>query len=178
MQKTSSPRVGKIDHDVIGAASGNWFLDGTFGYGGNFNSVYEKATSTVGGGQVEGKNDYSWSHLAIAPHEVDTSQWIFSTGWFNDPKGDSVQALLVIDSGQVTPDKLTISSGAITYQLAQISYVEPAGSPARSAGSMANMAVGYKVVGGSNKGSVTLQVNADGSLSLEIGSSGKRTYRR
>jgi hypothetical protein len=38
--------------------------------------------------------------------------------------------------------------------------------------------VGYKVVGGSNKGSVTLQVNADGSLSLEIGSSGKRTYRR
>lgn len=102
----------------------------------------------------------------------------FSTGWFNDPKGDSVQALLVIGSGQVTPDKLTSASGAITYQLAQISYQEPAGSPARSAGSMAPWAVGYKVVGGSNKGSVTLQVNADGSLSLEIGSSGKRTYRR
>ena len=178
MQKTTSPRVGKIDHDVIGAAAGNWFLDGTFGYGGNFNSVYEKATSTVGGGQVEGKNDYSWSHLAIAPHEVDTSQWMFSTGWFNDPKGDSVQALLVIGSGQVTPDKLTSASGAITSQLAQFSYQEPAGSPARSAGSMAPWAVGYKVVGGSNKGSVTLQVNADGSLSLEIGSSGKRTYRR
>lgn len=40
--KTSSPRVGKLDHDVIGTAAGNWFLDGTFGYGGNFNSVYEK----------------------------------------------------------------------------------------------------------------------------------------
>ena len=178
MQKTSSPRVGKLDHDVIGAAAGNWFLDGTFGYGGNFNSVYEKATSTVGGGKVEGKNDYSWSHLAIAPHEVDTSQWIFSTGWWSDPKGDATQALMVISSGQVTPDKLTSASGAITYQLEQISYQEPAGSPARSAGSMAPWAVGYKVVGGSNKGSVTLQVNADGSLSLEIGSSGKRTYRR
>ena len=178
MQKTSSPRVGKLDHDVIGTAAGNWFLDGTFGYGGNFNSVYEKATSTVRGGQVEGKNDYSWSHLAIAPHEVDTSQWIFSTGWWSDPKGDATQALMVISSGQVTPDKLTSASGAITYQLAQISYQEPAGSPARSAGSMAPWAVGYKVISSSNKGSVTLQVNADGSLSVELGSGGKRTYRR
>ena len=178
MQKTSSPRVGKLDHDVIGAAAGNWFLDGTFGYGGNQNSLYEKATSPIGGGLVEGKNDYSWSHLAIAPHEVDTSQWIFSTGWWSDPKGDATQALMVISSGQVTPDKLTASSGAVTYQLAQISYQEPAGSPVRPSGSMAPWAVGYKVVGGSNKGSVTLQVNSDGSLSVEIGSSGKRTYRR
>jgi len=178
MQKTSSPRVGKLDHDVIGAAAGNWFLDGTFGYGGNQNSLYEKATSPIGGGQVEGKNDYSWSHLAIAPHEVDTSQWIFSTGWWSDPKGDATQALMVISSGQVTPDKLTSASGAITYQLAQTSYQEPAGAPARAAGSMAPWAVGYKVISGSNKGSVTLQVNADGSLSVELGSGGKRTYRR
>jgi hypothetical protein len=178
MQKTSAPRVGKLDYDVIGAASGNWFLDGTFGYGGNQNSLYENATSQLEGGRVEGKNDYSWSHLAIAPHEVDTSQWIFSTGWWNDPKGDATQALFVISSGQVTPDKLTSASGAVTYQLAQISNQEPVGSPVRPAGSMAPWAVGYKVVGGRNMGSVTLQVNADGSLSVEIGSSGKRTYRR
>jgi len=178
MQKTSAPRVGKIDHDVIGAAAGNWFLDGTFGYGGNQNSLFINATSPIGGGVVEGKNGYDWSHLAIAPHEVDTSQWIFSIGWWNDPKGDATQALIVISSGQVSPDKLTSASGAITYQLAQISYQEPAGSPARPAGSTAPWAVGYKVVGGSNKGSVTLQVNSDGSLSVEIGSSGKRTYRR
>jgi hypothetical protein len=178
MQKTSAPRVGKLDHDVIGAAAGNWFLDGTFGYGGNQNSLYEKATSPIGGGQVEGKNDYSWSHLAVARHEVDTSQWVFSTGWWNDPKGDANQALIMLSSGQVSPDKLTSASGAITYQLAQISYQEPAGTPERAAGSMAPWAVGYKVISGSNKGSVTLQVNADGSLSVEIGSSGKRTYRR
>jgi len=178
MQKTSAPRVGKLDHDVIGAAAGNWFLDGTFGYGGNQNSLFVNATSPIGGGQVEGKNGYDWSHLAIAPHEVDTSQWIFSIGWWNDPKGDATQALIMISSGQVSPDKLTSASGAITYQLAQISYQEPAGTPVRMAGSMAPWAVGYKVVGGSNKGSVTLQVNADGSLSVEIGSSGKRTYRR
>ena len=178
MQKTSAPRVGKLDHDVIGAASGNWFLDGTFGYGGNQNSVYVNATSPIGGGLVEGKNDYSWSHLAIAPHEVDTSQWIFSIGWWKDPKGDATQALIVIGSGQVKPDKLTAASGAVTYQLAQISYQEPAGTPARPVGSMAPWAVGYKVISGSNMGSVTLQVNTDESLSVEIGSSGKRTYRR
>jgi hypothetical protein len=178
MQKTSAPRVGKLDHDVIGAASGNWFLDGTFGYGGNQNSLYVNATSPIGGGLVEGKNDYSWSHLAIAPHEVDTSQWIFSIGWWKDPKGDATQALIVIGSGQVKPDKLTAASGAVTYQLAQISYQEPAGTPARLAGSMAPWAVGYKVISGSNMGSVTLQVNTDESLSVEIGSSGKRTYRR
>jgi len=178
MQKTSAPRVGKLDHDVIGAASGNWFLDGTFGYGGNQNSLYVNATSPIGGGLVEGKNDYSWSHLAIAPHEVDTSQWIFSIGWWKDPKGDATQALIVIGSGQAKPDKLTAASGAVTYQLAQISYQEPAGTPARPAGSMAPWAVGYKVISGSNMGSVTLQVNTDESLSVEIGSSGKRTYRR
>jgi len=178
MQKTSAPRVGKLDHDVIGAASGNWFLDGTFGYGGNQNSLYVNATSPIGGGLVEGKNDYSWSHLAIAPHEVDTSQWIFSIGWWKDPKGDATQALIVIGSGQAKPDKLTAATGAVTYQLAQISYQEPAGTPARPAGSMAPWAVGYKVISGSNMGSVTLQVNTDESLSVEIGSSGKRTYRR
>ena len=178
MQKTSAPRVGKLDHDVIGAASGNWFLDGTFGYGGNQNSLYVNATSPIGGGQVEGKNGYDWSHLAIAPHEVDTSQWIFSIGWWKDPKGDATQALIVIGSGQAKPDKLTAATGAVTYQLAQISYQEPAGTPARPAGSMAPWAVGYKVISGSNMGSVTLQVNTDESLSVEIGSSGKRTYRR
>ncbi|MBU6243141.1 MAG: hypothetical protein KGP06_03680 [Acidobacteria bacterium] len=178
MQKTTSPRVGKIDWDVVGTASGNWFIDGTNGYGGNQNSLYEKATSPIGGGFVEGKNDYSWGHLAIAPHEVDNSQWIFSTGWWSDPKGDATQLLMVIGSGQVAPDKLTAASGAVTYQLAQISYEEPAGSPARIPGSTAPWAVGYKVTGGSIRGSVTLQVNSDGSLSVEIGATGKRIYRR
>lgn len=178
MQKTSTPRVGKIDYDVAGSASGNWFLDGTFGYGGNPNSVYENATSPVGGGYVAGKNGYSWSHLAIAPHEVDSAQWIFSTGWWSDPKGDFVQAVIVLAAGQVAPDKLTAATGATTYQLAQISPTEPAGSPTRPAGSMAPWAVDYKVVTGRNVGSVTLQVSSDGTLTVEIGSTGKRIYRR
>ena len=190
LQRTSSPRVGKIDHDIAGTASGNWFLTGTNGYGGRLNSDYEKATSMLGSGSVPGKNDYSWSHLAIAPHQVDTSVWVFSSGWWNDPNGDPDQAVLLVASGQVAPDKLTASSGMVVYKLAQLSYAPPAGVAANPPGSMAPWPVGYTVKTGSDKGVVALQVNTDGTLSVEINTSlnsisgfsaftsAKRTYNR
>ena len=169
LQKTSSPRVGKIDHDIAGTASGNWFLAGTNGYAGRLNSDYENATAMLGSGSVPGKNDYSWSHLAIAPHQVDTKAWVFSSGWWKDPKGDADQAVLVVGSGQVAPDKLTSASGMVVYKLAQLSYTPPAGVTPNPPGSMAPWPVGYTVVtGDSSKGVVALQVNADGSLSLEL----------
>jgi hypothetical protein len=169
LQKTSSPRVGKIDHDIAGTASGNWFLAGTNGYAGRLNSDYENATAMLGSGSVPGKNDYSWSHLAIAPHQVDSKAWVFSSGWWKDPKGDADQAVLVVGPGQVAPDKLTSASGMVVYKLAQISYTPPAGVTPNPPGSMAPWPVGYTVVtGDSSKGVVALQVNADGSLSLEL----------
>jgi len=169
LQKTSSPRVGKIDYDIAGTASGNWFLAGTNGYAGRLNSDYENATAMLGSGSVPGKNDYSWSHLAIAPHQVDTKAWVFSSGWWKDPKGDADQAVLVVGPGQVAPDKLTSASGMVVYKLAQISYTPPAGVTPNPPGSMAPWPVGYTVVtGDSSKGVVALQVNADGSLSLEL----------
>ena len=168
LQKTSSPRVGKIDYDIAGTASGNWFLAGTNGYAGRLNSDYENATAMLGGGSVPGKNDYSWSHLAIAPHQVDTKAWIFSSGWWNDPKGDADQAALVVGSGQVAPDKLTSASGMVVYKLAQLSYAPPAGVTPNPPGSMAPWPIGYTIITGSSRGVVALQVNADGSLSLEL----------
>lgn len=171
LQKTSSPRVGKIDHDIAGTASGNWFLAGTNGYGGRLNSDYENATAMLGGGFVPGKNDYSWSHLAIAPHQVDTKAWVFSSGWWNDPKGDAEQAIIVVASGQVAPDKLTASSGMVVYKLAQLSYEPPAGVATNPPGSMAPWPVGYTIVTSRDLGVVALQVNADGSLNLELNTS-------
>ena len=190
LQKTSSPRIGKIDYDIAGTASGNWFLAGTNGYAGRLNSDYENATTMIGSGSVPGKNDYSWSHLAIAPHQVDTKAWVFSSGWWLDPKGDADQAALIVASGQVTPDKLTASSGMVVYQLAQLSYTPPAGVVPNPPGSMAPWPVGYTIVTGRERGVVALQVNADGSLSLELNTSitsisgftaftaAKRTYNR
>ena len=171
LQKTSSPRVGKIDHDISGTASGNWFLAGTNGYAGRLNSDYENATTMIGSGSVPGKNDYSWSHLAIAPHQVDSKAWVFSSGWWNDSKGDADQALLIVATGQVAPDKLTAANGMVVYKLAQVSYTPPAGVAANPPGSMAPWPVGYSATAGSDKGVVALQVNADGSLSVEINTS-------
>lgn len=168
LQKTSSPRVGKIDYDIAGTASGNWFLAGTNGYGGRLNSDYENASAMLGGGAVPGKNDYSWSHLAIAPHQVDTKAWVFSSGWWKDPKGDADQAVLIVGSGQVAPDKLTSASGMVVYKLAQLSYTPPAGATPNPPGSMAPWPIGYTLIAGASRGVVALQVNADGSLSVEL----------
>jgi hypothetical protein len=144
----------------------------------------------IGSGSVPGKNDYSWSHLAIAPHQVDTKAWVFSSGWWKDPKGDADQAALVVAPGQVAPDKLTASSGMVVYKLAQLSYTPPSGVAANPPGSMAPWPVGYTVITGSEKGVVALQVNTDGTLSVELNTSitsisgftaftaAKRTYNR
>jgi hypothetical protein len=176
LQRTSAPRVGKIDHDVIGTAAGNWFLVGTFGYGGKSVDLYRNATAPIPGGTVEGKNSYAWSHLSISPHEVDTEQWVFSIGWFTDPKGDFPQMLLDIPAGKPAPTQLTSADGPVVYDLYQLSYAYT-----RSSGSEASAPVGYKLQRGQSKGRVILQVNADGTLSLEMGTeftSAKRTYRR
>jgi len=180
LQRTSAPRIGKIDQDIVGSASGNWFLAGTNGYGGGLLSSYENAT-TAYFGSAAGKNDYSWSHLAIARHEVDPTQWIFSTGWYKNPNGDASQFLLVVGNGQVAPDKLTASSGAVVYNLTQVTYEYPAGTPARVDGSEEAFPVGYKIKAGQVKDSVIIQVNSDNTLSVEIGSAfttAKRTYTR
>ena len=192
MQRTSEPRWGKIDHDVVGSASGNWFLQGTLGYSGRTIAEYVTATAPIPGGhgQIAGKNTYAYGHLSIAPHEVDTSKWVFSTGWWQDPAGDPRQVMLVIEDRQKTPDQLTSADGVVLYGLADGGRVDANGQPiVQGAGSMAPMPVGYMLELGQTWGSVALQINADGSLSVELFpkepaktvtqlSNNKRTYQR
>ena len=168
LQRLVTPRFGKIDYDVIGAASGNWFLNGTIGYSGGLVSDYQQATKEITGGSILGKNMYSWSHLSISPDDVDTSKWIFSTGWWSDPRGDPTQAMLIIADGQPTPDKLTAASGLVVYQLADIGFVAPVGSTPPIPSSMAPWPVGYTLNAGMAKGIVGLQVNPDKTLSVEV----------
>lgn len=178
LQRTTAPRIGKIDHDIMGAAAGNWFLDGTFGYGGKQIDLYRNATAPIPGGSVEGKNSYAWSHLSISPHEVDTTKWILSVGWFKDPKGDFPQMLLSVPAGKPAPSKLTSADGPVVYELFQMSAQFPGSTGGMRMGSRP---VGYTIVSGQSRGSVVLQVNSDNSLSLEFGTAftgAKRTYRR
>ncbi len=190
MQRTSEPRWGKIDHDVVGSASGNWFLQGTLGYSGRTIAEYATATAPIPGGQIAGKNTYAYGHLSIAPHEVDTSKWVFSTGWWQDPAGDPRQVMLVIEDGQKTPDQLTSADGVVVYGIADGGRVDANGQPiVQGAGSLAPMPVGYMLELGQTWGSVALQINSDGSLSVELFpkepaktvtqlSNNKRTYQR
>lgn len=170
MQRTSEPRWGKIDHDVVGSASGNWFLQGTMGYSGRAVSDYANASEPVRGGQVPGKTTYAYGHLAIAPHEVDTQAWVFSTGWWQDPAGDPRQTFLVIGADQPTPDQLTSADGVVVYGLADGQRLDADGAPIQMdpARPMAPMPVGYTMGMGPAFGSVALQVNADGTLSVEL----------
>ena len=189
LQRKGSTTSGKIDWDVAGTASGNWFLAGTNGYGGQLDSNILNSTSPVYGAPA-GKNGYPWSHLAIAPHEVDNAKWIFSAGWFTDSNGDFKQAMMVVEGSAPAPDKLTASSGLVAYKLVTASPTEPAGSAARVDGTKAAWAVGYTLSAGQTIGVVGIQVNSDGTLSIEINTSmisasqftsftsAKRTYHR
>jgi hypothetical protein len=78
----------------------------------------------------------------------------------------------------------------VVYKLAQLSYTPPSGVAANPPGSMAPWPVGYTVITGSEKGVVALQINTDGTLSVELNTSitsisgftaftaAKRTYNR
>ena len=173
LQRTVAPRVGKIDYDAMGGSAGNWYLEKHFGYGCIPNSVYQnQPTTPIYRDPDTSKVFYGWCHLAIAPHQVDPSAWIFSVGWWKNQSGDSVQAVLNVNSGQVAPDKLQESNGVVIYTLSSVSNLEPAGSPARIEGGSAPFAIGYKVAPYNQIGSVAMQIKSDGSLAISISTDG------
>jgi len=67
-KRKSAPLGGKIDFDVDGTASGNWFLLGTNGYGG-----------LTG----EGGGNYWAGHLALARGNIDPALLVISMGFSN-----------------------------------------------------------------------------------------------
>lgn len=170
LQRKSATSAGKIDWDVAGAASGNWFLNGTNGYGGVLDTDILKSQNPVHD-RPAGKNGYTWSHLALTPHNVDTSKWMLSTGWFADPNGDFKHLILSIDEGKPTPDKLTAASGLVAYKLSAFSVTEPVGSAPRTQESNTPLAIGYTLTPGEILGVIGLQVNNDGTLNVEINTS-------
>lgn len=100
--RTVPPISGKIDYDIDGRLVGNWFQQGTNGYGGL------RDTSLSG---------YSRTHLAIVPDHIDPSLYIASFGNFG---GKFEQ--LAIDKNAVKPENVSKESGIIKYDLYQIVY--------------------------------------------------------
>ncbi|MDO8795149.1 MAG: hypothetical protein Q7J25_11070 [Vicinamibacterales bacterium] len=160
MQRVAPPRWGVIDLDIAGTASGNWFLAGTMGYSGRSVEDYANASTTLGGGAVEGRNSYAWSHLSLVPHWVQPSRWIFSTGWWADPAGDATQRLMVIPPGVPPPSALTPDSGTVAYRVTVWSVVGQEGEAA--------LPIGYELEPGQTPGVVAIRVNADQTLTVEV----------
>ena len=189
MQRTVAPRWGKIDYDVVGSAVGNWFLAGTIGYSGLAIETYKNSTQPVQGGMVAGKNFYSYGHLALVPHHVQPDQWIASFGWWQDPNGDPTQLMINLSPNQKTPDQITNADGVVVYQLATIGLFDANGQMFDTQGSKANLPVGFTIAPGQPNGAIAVQVEVDGTLSIEVFpdtlasavngfSSNKRSYHR
>lgn len=101
-QRLAAPRGGKIDYDVPGTLSGNWFRLGTNGYAG-----------------VQPENYWS-GHLAVVPYVLDPNVWMVSLGEF---KGQPAQ--FGVRNGAPVPANVTVSSGVVKMELVQ----QPNGPP-------------------------------------------------
>lgn len=184
MQRVAAPRFGRIDLDQPGTAAGNWFIEGTLGYSG-FPIERIRNGEWPQGGTIEGKNSYAWGHLSIVPHWVQPSSWVFSTGWWADPRGDATQMLMEIADGQPEPFQIPADGRMVVYRLRQISsdYVMPPGDESP-------LPINYRVLGARILGLVAVAVHDNGTLSIETFpdqtdpsrvtsfSGARRTYRR
>jgi hypothetical protein len=117
---------------------------------------------------VAGKNYYAYGHLALVPHHVQPNGWIASLGWWQDPNGDPTQLMIDLAPNQKTPDQITATDGLVIYQLAAISFLDANGQLFDTHGSKANLPVGVTIAPGQPNGAIAVQVEADGTLSIEV----------
>ena len=87
------PRAGKIDYDVAGTLSGNWFEQDTNWYDGI------------------NQRKYWEGHLSIAPHQIDPSLWRIGIGFLDVDDNNFIIA------GEDDPVRVGTSSGPVTYEL-------------------------------------------------------------
>ena len=102
MIRAVEPRAGKIDYDVDGTISGNWFQQGTDGY----NGINQRK--------------YWEGHLSIAPHEIDPTLWRIGVGYLETEDNN------FIILGDQDPLEVSISSGPVVYELKGYSIWIPA----------------------------------------------------
>ena len=104
------PLGGKIDYDIRGRLSGNWFVEGTNGYAG-----ISRSEGPILPDQQKG---YWNTHLAVAPDPVDPSAYIVSLGEF---MGGTAQ-LAILDPNP-PPAEVSPATGLEKYELADWFYV-------------------------------------------------------
>ncbi len=106
--RTTEPISGKIDYDIDGKLVGNWFLEGTNGYGGNSSS-----------------EEYWLGHLSIAYDYIDPQRIVISLQGYEAQ--DSRQ--FGIKENAPDPAQVSVESGLIKYELVDYEYIAPDGKP-------------------------------------------------
>ncbi len=97
--RSEDPIGGKIDHDIDGRLVGNWFKEGTNGYGG-----------------LE-KDNYWVGHLAIAYNSVDPAHILVSFGSYDgEPKQFGVK------NNTPNPTNVSTESGLVIYELVDYDF--------------------------------------------------------
>ena len=96
--------AGKIDHDIDGALSGNWFEKDTNWYAGVDPARY-------------------WDgHLSVAPDYLDPTKWMFSIGhWLGEHDGSGAASYLILDADP-NPQNITVADGVVKYELGYRQY--------------------------------------------------------
>lgn len=145
--RSVEPRDGKLDYDVDGTASGNWFKTGTNGYIGAF-SEGDWSSQT-----------YADGHLSIAPDLYDPTGWVFSTGAINHGTQYGIKAPTPM------PDKLDTTSGAVKYQLVQLEHVDQAGKKWLGATVPTSIKLSTS---GASMGTVLVQLTAKREIKVEV----------
>lgn len=110
-ERTVAPFGGQIDYDVTGTIAGNWFMDGTFDYGGNGSS-----------------HEYWNGHLAIAYDHIDPSQIRISIGRDIGITNDDCSGcggVYAVNGNAPDPGSVTVSDGLVKYELTGRQHASP-----------------------------------------------------
>ena len=143
-ERDALPRWGKIDYDIDGKLVGNWFRQGSGGYGGNH-------------GPGEGYWD---GHLSVVYDGNDPTQIDIS---FGNYQGEPQQFAVV--SNAPDPAQVGQATGLVKYQLGQIEhYSADTGNPWNSISYIPHI----KAKAGPAVGTVLMQLTAQRTLKMEI----------
>ncbi len=97
--RKAEPISGKIDYDIDGTLSGNWFLKGQGGYTGNDQNSHD-----------------GWKgQFAFAPNNYDPTLWEISSGAWGE---NGTQ--FAIKASSPKPDRIGVVNGLVKYDLFQV----------------------------------------------------------
>ncbi len=139
--RTVEPRAGRFAYDIDGRLSGNWFLEGSNGYGGSTPDRY-------------------WAgHLSFAFDHIDPSTIIVSIGTF-----DGRSAQFAVLGNAPDPAAVSAATGLVVYDLVAWDYLVAGERWDRRSHATGIEAVPDNVV----QGAIAVQLTGDRTLLVEV----------